>query len=56
MLIDKLKLKKLSPETFRQVWRKFMEMYSQRFIDVLNVGLLSEGNELGLLSKCLSVE
>lgn len=56
MLLSKVPLKKLSPDVFRRVWAKFMEIYSQKFIDVLTVGILGEGNELGLLSRCLSVE
>lgn len=55
MLLSKTPVKKLSPDTFQKVWKKFMEIYSQKFIDVLTVGLLSESHELGILSKCLSV-
>jgi hypothetical protein len=55
MLLSKLPMRRLSAETVQKVWRKFMEIYSQKFIDVLTVGLLAEGNELGLLSRCLAV-
>ena len=44
MLLSKIPLKKLSPDIFRKVWGKFIEIYSQKFIDVLTVGVLSEGN------------
>ena len=46
MLLSKIPLKKLSPDIFRKVWAKFMEIYSQKFIDVLTVNILSEGNDL----------
>ena len=46
MLLSKIPLKKLSPDIFRRVWAKFMEIYSQKFIDVLTVNVLSEGNDL----------
>jgi hypothetical protein len=56
MLISKCPLKKLTAQTVQQLWAKFLEIYSHRFIDVLCVGVLGEAQELGLLSRCLSLE
>lgn len=55
MLMSKCPLKKLTAATVQHLWAKFSEIYSHRFIDVLTVGLLGEAQELGLLSRCLSL-
>lgn len=56
MLISKCPLRKLTAQTVQSLWGKFLQIYSHRFIDVLTVGVLSEANELGLLTRCLSLE
>lgn len=56
MFLSKMPMKKLSPDAFQNVWRNFMEIYSQKFIDVLTVGVLSQANDLDILTKSLSVE
>ena len=56
MLISKCPLRKLTAATVQLLWSKFLEIYSHRFIDVLTVGVLGEAQELGLLSRCLSLE
>ncbi len=56
MLISKCPLRKLTAATVQHLWAKFLEIYSHRFIDVLTVGVLGEAQELGLLSRCLSLE
>lgn len=55
MLMSKCPLKKLTAATVQHLWAKFLEIYSHRFIDVLTVGILGEAQELGLLSRCLSL-